>query len=416
MTELHFTNLLIVVAAGFSVPLLLGMAPRVRLPAVVLEIVAGIVIGPAGLGWVEIDAPIEVLALIGLAFLLFLAGLEVEFDMPRGRVLRLAGGGFLVSFALAVIAGFALKAAGFVSQPLFAAIILSATSLGIIIPLLKDAGQSGSQFGQLVIAAGSIADFGAVILLSIFFSREGAGTASQLLLLGSFLLLAVVAGLVVTGAEHVRPIRETVGRLANTTAQIRVRGAFLLMIAFAALAQGLGLEVILGAFAAGAILKLTDRDEEMMHPEFRTKLEAVGYGVFIPVFFVTSGLRFDLDALVSSTSTLARVPVFLLALLLVRGLPALLYRADLGGRRALIAGLLQATSLPFIVAATAIGLDLGLVSAANGAAFIAAGLLSVLIFPLVALTLMGDAEELRETSAGADRPSAPQQGRIVKAG
>jgi len=416
VTELHFTNLLIVVTAGFSVPLLLGMAPRVRLPAVVLEIVAGIVIGPAGLGWVEIDAPIEVLALIGLAFLLFLAGLEVEFAMLRGRVLRLAGGGFLVSFALALVAGFALKAVGFVAQPLFAAIILSATSLGIIIPLLKDAGQSSSQFGQLVIAAGSIADFGAVILLSIFFSREGAGTASQLLLLGSFLLLAVVAGLVVAGAEHVAPVREAVGRLANTTAQIRVRGAFLLMIAFAALAQGLGLEVILGAFAAGAILKLTDRDGDMLHPEFRTKLEAVGYGVFIPVFFVTSGLRFDLDALVSSTSTLARVPVFLLALLLVRGLPALLYRADLGGRRALIAGLLQATSLPFIVAATAIGLDLGLVSAANGAAFIAAGLLSVLIFPLVALTLMGETEDGSETSAEVDRPPAPQQTRIVKTG
>lgn len=389
MTELHFTNLLIVVAAAFAVPLLLGLAPRVRLPAVVLEIVAGIVIGPAGLGWVEIDAPIDVLALIGLAFLLFLAGLEVEFAMLRGRVLRLAGGGFLVSFALALAAGFALQAAGFVSQPLFAAIILSATSLGIIIPLLKDAGQSATPFGQLVIAAGSIADFGAVILLSIFFSREGAGTASQLLLLGSFLLLAVVAGLVVAGAEHVRPVRDAVGRLANTTAQIRVRGAFLLMIAFAALAQGLGLEVILGAFAAGAILKLTDRDEAMMHPEFRTKLEAVGYGVFIPVFFVTSGLRFDLDALVSSAGTLARVPVFLLALLLVRGLPALLYRGEVGGRQALIAGLLQATSLPFIVAATAIGLDLDLLSPANGAAFVAAGLLSVLVFPLVSLTLLG---------------------------
>lgn len=389
MTELHFTNLLIVVAAAFAVPLLLGLAPRVRLPAVVLEIVAGIVIGPAGLGWVEIDAPIDVLALIGLAFLLFLAGLEVEFAMLRGRVLRLAGGGFLVSFALALAAGFALQAAGFVSQPLFAAIILSATSLGIIIPLLKDAGQSATPFGQLVIAAGSIADFGAVILLSIFFSREGAGTASQLLLLGSFLLLAVVAGLVVAGAEHVRPVRDAVGRLANTTAQIRVRGAFLLMIAFAALAQGLGLEVILGAFAAGAILKLTDRDEAMMHPEFRTKLEAVGYGVFIPVFFVTSGLRFDLDALVSSAGTLARVPVFLLALLLVRRLPALLYRGEVGGRQALIAGLLQATSLPFIVAATAIGLDLDLLSPANGAAFVAAGLLSVLVFPLVSLTLLG---------------------------
>ncbi len=155
--------------------------------------------------------------------------------------------------------------------------------------------------------------------------------------------------------------------------------------------------------AAGAILKLTDRDEAMMHPEFRTKLEAVGYGVFIPVFFVTSGLRFDLDALASSTSTLARVPIFLLALLLVRGLPALLYRRDIGGRRALIAGLLQATSLPFIVAATAIGLELGLVSAANGAAFIAAGLLSVLVFPLVALTLMGASEERSAAAVAAAR-------------
>ena len=132
-----------------------------------------------------------------------------------------------------------------------------------------------------------------------------------------------------------------------------------------------------------------------MHPEFRTKLEAVGYGVFIPVFFVTSGLRFDLDALVSSAGTLARVPVFLFALLVVRGLPALLYREDLGSRRALVAGLLQATSLPFIVAATMIGLDLGLVTAANAAAFIAAGLLSVLVFPLLALTLLGRGEERR---------------------
>ena len=164
------------------------------------------------------------------------------------------------------------------------------------------------------------------------------------------------------------------------------------MIAFAALAQGLGLEVILGTFAAGAILKLADRDEMMMHPEFRTKLEAVGYGVFIPVFFVASGLRFDLGALFSSADTVARVPIFLAALLIVRGLPALLYRGDIGGRMAAVAGLLQATSLPFIVAATQIGLDLDVVTEANAAAFIAAGLLSVLIFPITALSLLPSTE------------------------
>lgn len=392
MAELHFTNLLIVVAAAFAVPLLLAMVPSLRLPAVVLEIVVGIVVGPSGLGWVEIDEPIAVLALIGLAFLLFLAGLEVEFQKLRGRVLRLAGGGFLVSFAIAVAAGLALKAGGFVSAPLFTATVLSATSLGIIVPLLKDSGESGSSFGQLVIAAGSIADFGAVILLTLFFSREATGTTEKILLLASFFALAVVTGFVVAGAERLALVHHAVRRLANTTAQIRVRGAFVLMIAFATLAQGLGLEVILGTFAAGAILKLADRDEMMMHPEFRTKLEAVGYGVFIPVFFVASGLRFDLGALFSSADTVARVPVFLAALLIVRGLPALLYRGDIGGRMAAVAGLLQATSLPFIVAATQIGLDLDVVTEANAAAFIAAGLLSVLIFPITALSLLRSTE------------------------
>jgi Kef-type K+ transport system membrane component KefB len=402
MAELHFTNLLIVVAAAFAVPLLLGLAPSVRLPAVVLEIVVGIVVGPSGLGWVEIDAPIAVLSLIGLAFLLFLAGLEVEFHKLRGRVLRLTGAGFLLSFVVAVAVGLALKAGGVGPKPLFAAIILSATSLGIIIPLLKDSGESRSNFGQLVIAAGSIADFGAVILLTLFFSREATGTATKLLLLGSLLLLAVLTGLVVLGAERVRRVHETVGRLANTTAQIRVRGAFVLMVAFAALAQGLGLEVILGTFIAGAILKLTDRDETMMHPELQHKLEAVGYGVFIPVFFVASGLRFDLNALFSSADTVIRVPIFLAALLVVRGLPALLYRKDLGARKTVVAGLLQATSLPFIVAATMIGLDIGAITEANAAAFIAAGLLSVLIFPITALTVLRGAEE----PAGMEPPAA----------
>src|SRR3954469_2296998 len=132
MAELHFTNLLVVVAAGFAVPLLLGLAPKVRLPAVVLEIVVGIAIGPSGLGWVEIDEPIAVLSLIGLAFLLFLAGLEIEFSKLRGRVLKLTAGGFALSFAVALAAGLLLKAGGFVGQPMFAAIVLSATSLGII--------------------------------------------------------------------------------------------------------------------------------------------------------------------------------------------------------------------------------------------------------------------------------------------
>ena len=160
------------------------------------------------------------------------------------------------------------------------------------------------------------------------------------------------------------------------------------MIAFVALAETLGLEVILGAFAAGAILTLVDRDQAMTHPLFRRKLEAIGFGVFIPVFFVTTGLNFDLDALFGSTKALVMVLIFLAALLAVRGVPALLYRQLVGGQRAAIAGILQATSLPFIVAAAAIGIELGLLSQAESAALIAAGLMSVMIFPAAGLVLL----------------------------
>ena len=186
-------------------------------------------------------------------------------------------------------------------------------------------------------------------------------------------------------------IRADLLRLQDTTAQIRVRGAMVLLVGFAAIAESLGLEAILGAFAAGAILTLLDGDEVMTHPQFRLKLEAIGFGFFIPVFFATTGVRYDLDALLASTSTVLMVPVFLAALLAVRGLPALLYRRLLGARKAAIAGLLQATSLPFIVAATAIGLDLGVIDAATSAALIAAGLLSVVLFPVAGLALLRSA-------------------------
>jgi Kef-type K+ transport system membrane component KefB len=173
------------------------------------------------------------------------------------------------------------------------------------------------------------------------------------------------------------------------------------MIALVALAEALGLEVILGAFLAGAVLSLVDRDRMMTHPAFRAKLEAVGFGVFIPVFFVSSGVRFDLDALLASGSTVARVPIFLAAIVVVRALPALLYRSRLGGAQAAVAGLLQATSLPFIVAASMIGTELGVLDEATGAALVAAGLLSVLLFPLLALTVLRRGATTAERAAGA---------------
>jgi Kef-type K+ transport system membrane component KefB len=383
----QFDNLLIVVAVAFAAPLLLGFFPRVRLPSLVLEIIAGIVIGPSVLGIVEVDDSVSVISVIGLAFLLFLAGLEIDFDKLRGPVLRITVIGFAVSFGIAVLVALILKATGVIETPLLIAIILCSTSLGVLIPVLKDAGEITSTFGQLIVAAGTIADFGAVILLSIFFSGEG-GVGATLLLIGSLLALALVVFLAVRTAERSSLLRQDLIRLQDTTAQIRVRGAVVLLVGFAAIAESLGLEAILGAFMAGAILTLLDRDERMTHPEFRRKLEAVGFGVFIPVFFVTSGVTYDLDALLSSASNVLMVPIFLAALVAVRGLPALLYRRVLDARRTAIAGLMQATSLPFIVAAVAIGEDLGLIDPAEGAALIGAGLLSVLLFPAIGLGLL----------------------------
>src|SRR4051812_15203961 len=382
-----FTNLLVVMAVAFFAPLVLGLFPRLQLPSVVLEIVAGIVVGPSVLGFAEVDQTVAVVALLGLGFVLFLAGLEIEFDKLRGPVLKLTGLAFALSFGIALVVSLGLKAAGLVDTPLLVAIILSATSLGVLIPVLKDAGEIATPFGQLIVGAASIADFGAIILLSIFFSGEG-GTGSTLLLLGALFGLAAVLFAVVRGAERSRRVRADLLRLQDTTAQIRVRAALVLFVGFAALAHELGLEVILGTFIAGAILSLVDRDRVMTHPDFRRKLEAVGFGFFIPAFFVTSGVRFDLQALTASASSVAMVPIFLAALLAARGIPAIVYRRALDARHVAIAGLMQATSLPFVVAATAIGMDLHLIDAAGSAALIGAGLLSVLIFPLSGLLLL----------------------------
>ena len=405
MSDVSFNGVAIVAAVALGAPLALGLFPKLRLPAIVLEIVLGIAIGPQVLGWVSIDTPIQVLSLLGLAFLLLLAGLEVEYDRFRGRVLRRTAFGYAISFGLALLIGFGLSAGGLVKSPLLVAIVLSATSLGIVIPVLKDADQVSTQFGQLVVAGASIAEIAPIVLLSLFFSEETSSVGLRLVLLGLFGLFVVAVGVAVLGAEHSMRISATLLRLQDTTAEIRIRASFLLLAVFVVLAERLGLEAILGAFFAGAIIKLVDRDQAMTHPLFRRKLEAVGYGVFVPFFFVSTGVRFDLDGLFASGETIARVPVFLGALLVARGLPALVYRPLATRAQTAAAALLQATSLSFLVVAGQIGVQLDLIRPATYAALVAAGLLSVLLFPLTALRLLHSPE--REPGEGPETATRP---------
>ena len=358
MPDVSFVNLFIVCLVAAAAPLALGFAPRLRLPSVILEIVAGIVLGPSVLGWVKVDLPVQVLGLIGLAFLLFLSGLEIDAHRLRGRLLRVAVLGYLITLALGVPIGVALHSAGWVRSPLLLAIALSATSLGLVVPVLKDAGKSDGEVGQTAIVAATVADFSAILLLSLFFSASNGSTGSRVVLLIAFAVLVAVTGLVVSRTGRSMRLGSVLLRLQDTTAEIRVRFAVVLLIAFTALAERFGLESILGAFLAGVVVSIVDRDSAS-HPNFRTKLEAIGFGFLIPVFFISSGIRLDLKGLLDAPSALIRVPIFLLALLIVRGVPALLYVRTQGRRSAIAAGLLQATSLPFIVTATQIGVQLG---------------------------------------------------------
>ena len=398
---LAFVNLLAVALIAVAAPLIARMIPFVKVPAVVLEIVAGIIVGPSVLGWVEIDQPVTVLALVGVAFLLFLAGLEIDLLQLRGELLRLTLVGFALTLVLGVGVGLGFAAADWVHHPLFLAIALSATSLGLVVPVLKDAGLADRPVGQFTIAGATVADFGAVLLLSFLFSEAEGGAASRVFAIAMFAVVIAAVAFALIRAERSRRVDGVLVALQDTTAEIRVRIAVAVLIGFVALASSIGLETILGAFLAGAVISLVDRDTAT-HPHFRLKLEAVGYGFVIPVFFVSSGLRFDLEALTADPSALARVPLFLAALFAVRFLPAMLYRRRLGPRAATVAGLLQATSLPFIVTAADIGLSIGAITPVTAAALISAGLLSVLLFPPLALARARGLVAPEPVAAGAD--------------
>jgi Kef-type K+ transport system membrane component KefB len=395
--ELSFTGLAAVAAVAFVAPVIVGLVPRLLISAGALELVVGIAIGSSGLGWVEVDDPIRVLSALGLAFLLFLAGLEIDVEHLRGPRLRLAGLSFALSAALAVAIAYALQAGGLLESAPIVALILVASALATVSPLLADFGEADTPFGQLTLAGAAVANVATVILLSLVFTGESTDAGARAILLAGFVALAAVVAVGVCELERSVRLSAVLVRLQDTSAQVRVRGAFLLLAACVALAGRFGVEVVLAAFTGGVLVALVDRDATRTHPQFRVKLEGAGYGFFIPVFMVAAGLRFDLDALVASASSLALAPIFLAGLLAVHLLPAaLVYPRLVGGRLALVAGLLQSISLAFIVAASEIGMELGLVARGTGAALIAAGLLSVVILPPLARGLLR-----REGTAGA---------------
>lgn len=383
MPETHPHALLVVLLVAAVAPLFNELPIRLRLPLVVLELIFGIVVGPQVLDLVANEGILRALAALGLSFLFFLAGMDLDFHDLRGTPLRLGVLGWAASLVAALLLTHALRVAGLVSDEVLVAIALSTTAIGTLLPILREAGELGTPFGRLVLGAGAIGEFGPILLFSLVITGdEGVAMRSGLMATFVFISLACAAVALRLGP----PL--TIGLFARTlqsTSQLPVRMSMFLLGGLVVLADLLGLDILLGAFAAGSVVGLVARGPGA--EPFRQKLDALGFGFLIPIFFVVSGTEVDLHALFARSESLVRVPLFLVLLLVVRGLPALLYRRALAARERAMLALYSATSLPLIVVIAGLGKATGRMLPENAAALVGAGILSVLIFPLVALTL-----------------------------
>jgi Kef-type K+ transport system membrane component KefB len=383
MPQTHTHPLLVVLLVAAIAPLFNELPIRLRLPLVVLELLFGVVVGPQVLDLVASEGSLRMLSALGLSFLFFLAGMELDFARLRGRPLLLGLTGWALSIALALAATFTLHAVGLVSDPLLVGITLSTTAIGTLLPILREAGELDTEFGRFVLGAGGIGEFGPIVLFSLVITGDQ-GVAVRSGLLATFALVAVVCA---TLALRLHPPRviEVLSRTLQSTSQLPIRLSMLLLASLVVLADTLGLDILLGAFAAGSLVGLVARGPGAR--PFHEKLDALGFGFLIPIFFVMSGSQIDLHALLASPSSLVRVPLFLVLFLFVRGVPTLLYRHDLAGPERRLLALFSATTLPLVVVFTEIGKATGRMLPENGAALVGAGILSILLFPLIALSL-----------------------------
>lgn len=382
-------SFLLVLLCAAAAPVVAAMV-RARLsaviiPVVVVELILGAVVGPQGLGWAEADSVISFFGQLGLGFLFFFAGYEIDFARIRGRPLWLACAGWALSLALAYSIAGGLEAADLVISGLLTGSAMATTALGTILPVMRDEGLIERPIGKHVFAVGAIGEFGPIMILTLVLSTTGS-PGGQFGLLVGFVAVAVLAGLISTGVFQ-RNFRPVMSRM-DETGQLPVRLTVLLLFALVILASDLGLDIILGAFAAGMIMNFVLGGRDELHP-FESKLDAIGFGFLVPFFFITSGMNLDLASLTSSLGALLKLPLFVVLLFAVRGIPVFLfYRRDLARGERLPLALLSSTQLPLVVAITSIGVAEGLMRGSTAAALIGAGVITVLLFPSLALLLI----------------------------
>ncbi len=394
-TDSFFVIVLIAAMAAITVAVL---PSRFAPPVVVVELMLGIVVGPEVLDLAHTSDFIQFFSNLGLGMLFFFAGYEIDFERIRGKPLELGALGWLLSIALAYGIGGALAAAGIVLSFLYTGSAMATTAIGTLIPILRDNGELKTRFGTYLLAAGGIGEFGPILLVTLVLSttnplHEGA------ILIGFVLLALAVALVSVRLAWRGWPALE---RTFEASSQLAVRITVVLVFGLVLLASKLGLDVLLGGFVAGMIVRLALKGHELQ--VFESKLTAVGFGFFVPFFFITSGIEFDLGAL-GSTSALLKLVMFFGLFLVVRGTPALLlYRRVLRARQRAALAFYSATELPLVVAITTIAVEDGHMKTSTAAGLVGAAMLSTLVFPFVGRALQNRAVKAGETGPPGDGP------------
>ena len=387
--QIHLPPLLAASGMALAAPLLGELTRRVGLSIVVLELSLGTLVGPHGLAWTTPEGPVILLAKLGMALLFFLAGLEIDLAAIRGRPLTLATLGWVIMFGLALGATYLVQSAGLLSGWLVIGIALATTALGVLVPMLRDANLLDTPFGRYVMAAGVVGELGPILAMSIMLSRRHSAGLQSMLVLAFVSLVLVIAWASARGAAAPKFLR-FVRRTMAQSSQLPVRASLFILAGLCVLAEHMGLDLAVGALAAGMTVRLSVQGEESH--QLHHRLDAVGFGFLVPIFFITSGMKLDIGAVFANRNGLILTAALFVALLLVRVPAALLYRRALPGREVLALGLFSATTLSMIVALTEIAVSQGAMRAEEASPLVMAGVLSVVVCPIFALIAIGAGE------------------------
>jgi Kef-type K+ transport system membrane component KefB len=390
----------IVVIAALAAVTVAIVPRRFAPPVVVLELFLGILIGPEVLSLAKSDPFIDFFSNLGLGMLFFFAGYEIDFDRIRGRPLELGALGWLLSIVIAYTLAGVLAAAGVVLSALYTGSAMATTAMGTLIPILRDNGELKTRFGTYLLAAGGAGEFGPILLVTLVLSTNQPLHEAAILL--GFVALAIALAL--TSVRLAWRGWSALERTFETSSQLAVRITVVLVFGLVLLAGQLGLDILLGGFVAGMIVRVALKGHELS--VFESKLTAVGFGFFVPFFFITSGIEFDLDAL-GSVGAVAKLVMFFGLFVVVRGTPALLlYRGVLQARQRAALAFYCATELPLVVAITTIAIDDGDMKTSTAAGLVGAAMLSTLIYPFVGAALQKRAVAAGETGAPKAEPVA----------